>query len=255
MQLQGTNTYIVGTGPERLLIDTGQGNARWAESIRSLTEKHGFKICSVLLTHWHLDHTEGVPDLLKMNPDLTGAIYKHDPDPSQRPIADGQIFSVEGATLNAVFTPGHTADHMCFFLQEEEAVFTGDTILGHGATATEDLGQYMQSLSKLSSLNCRAGYPGHGAVIASLAQKLQQEVRVKLRREQLLLRALEDLRLDKGGVTQAELTESVYGQLPTDSPTALVERYVSEILMKLATEKRVGFKLQGGQKLWFVHRR
>ncbi len=255
MQLQGTNTYIVGTGPERLLIDTGQGNARWAESIGSLTEKHGFKICSVLLTHWHLDHTEGVPDLLKINPDLAGAIYKHDPDPSQRPIADGQIFSIEGATLSAVFTPGHTADHTCFFLQEEDAIFTGDTVLGHGATATEDLAEYMRSLSKLSSLKCRRGYPGHGAVIPNLAQRLQQEISVKLRREQHLLRALEDSRLHKGGVTQAELTVAVYGQLPSDTPTTLVERYVNEILMKLAAEKRVAFTFQGGQKHWFVRSR
>lgn len=78
-----------------------------------------------LLTHWHPDHVKGVPDLLALCPDAV--IYKNDPDLGQESIEDGQIFSVEGATLRAYHTPGHAVDHMMFVHEEEDSVFTGDS--------------------------------------------------------------------------------------------------------------------------------
>ncbi|KAF3763008.1 Metallo-hydrolase/oxidoreductase, partial [Cryphonectria parasitica EP155] len=128
--LQGTNTYIVGTGDQRLLIDTGQGIPEWARLISSTLASSGITLSAVLLTHWHGDHTGGVPDLLRMYPHLSDAIYKHTPSRSQRPITDGQVFQVQGATVRAVHAPGHSHDHMCFVLDEENAMFTGDNVLG-----------------------------------------------------------------------------------------------------------------------------
>lgn len=55
-------------------------------------------------------------------------VYKHDPDDGQLDIKDGQEFSVEGVTLKALYTPGHTMDHMAFVLKEEDAMFTGDSM-------------------------------------------------------------------------------------------------------------------------------
>lgn len=253
MQLQGTNTYVIGSGPERLLIDSGQGRPGWALRLKSLSEKESFKICKVLLTHWHLDHTEGVRDLLRMDPDLNDAIYKYDPDPSQQPIADGAIFAVEGATVRAVHTPGHSTDHMSFVLQEEAIIFTGDCMLGHGATAVENLEQYMQSLLKMQGLECQIGYPGHGAPILSLQNKLQQEIGQRQRRERQILAALKSH--EGGSATEAELVEAAFGgQLPEQVRDDILKPHTKEILMKMAREKRVGFRFKGGQKHWFTNR-
>lgn len=251
MQLQGTNTYVVGTGFDRLLIDSGQGRPGWMLLLASLAKQHRFKIGKVLLTHWHLDHTEGVRDLLRMDPGLKDAIYKYDPDLGQQPIADGEIFAVEGGTVRAVFTPGHSADHMSFLLQEEAAIFTGDCLLGHGATAVENLEQYMSSLLKIQGLNCRIGYPGHGAPIINLQERVHREIGQRHRRERQMLLDLESHQ--GGSATEVELVEAAFGKnVPEDVREKILKPHVKEILMKMAREKRVGFRFKGGQKHWFI---
>ncbi|CAG8128284.1 unnamed protein product [Penicillium salamii] len=251
MHLQGTNTYILGDGPERLLIDSGQGRISWSNSITALTQRHNFRICKVLLTHWHLDHTGGVRDLIEKDPQLKSAIYKNNPDTNQKPIYDGQVFTVQGATVRAVFTPGHSNDHMCFYLEEENALFTGDTILGHGTTVVEDLWEYMHSLLKMETVNPHIGYPGHGALIPKLQLKLQQEIRQRTRREKQIIASLEIIgsrRGDKGSATEAEIITAIFGpQLPPDVSDHLKPQ-IKEILMKMAREKRMGFRFKDGQK-------
>lgn len=105
---QGTNTYIVGTGKRRLIIDTGGGESEWAELIRSTLKAMDITLSHVLLTHWHGDHTGGVPNLLRLYPYLQDSIYKNDPNGGQQDITDGQIFRVEGATVRAIHVPGHS---------------------------------------------------------------------------------------------------------------------------------------------------
>lgn len=78
-----------------------------------------------LLTHWHPDHVGGISDLKRLCPQVI--IHKNEPENGQEVIEDGQVFSVEGATLKAFHTPGHAFDHMAFVLEEEDAFFTGDS--------------------------------------------------------------------------------------------------------------------------------
>lgn len=253
MHLQGTNTYILGDGPQRLLIDSGQGCISWSNLIASLTRQRSFKICKVLLTHWHLDHTGGVRDLLRMDPQLKDFIYKNNPDSDQQPIHDGQVFKVEGATVRAVFTPGHSNDHMCFFLEEENALFTGDTILGHGTTVVEDLWEYMHSLLKMEKMISHVGYPGHGAPILNLQLKLQQEIKQRKRRERQVLDTIGSRKGEKGSATETEIVAAIFGaKLPTTVLDHLRPQ-MREILMKMAREKRMGFRFRGGQKHWFAY--
>ncbi|KAJ8102422.1 beta-lactamase-like protein [Lipomyces tetrasporus] len=120
--LQGTNTYIVGTGSHRLIIDTGQGIPEWANLISSVLAEQNITLSHVLLTHWHGDHAGGVPDLLRLYPHLNDSIYKHSPSKTQQPIMDGQVFNVEGATVRALHSPGHSHDHMCFVIEEDNAI-------------------------------------------------------------------------------------------------------------------------------------
>ncbi|KAA8648077.1 uncharacterized protein ATNIH1004_003960 [Aspergillus tanneri] len=258
--LQGTNTYIVGTGPSRLIIDTGQGIPEWADLISSTLTGASISLSQVLLTHWHGDHTGGVPDLLRLYPSLSTAIYKNSPSKDQQPIVDGQVFSVEGATLRAVHSPGHSHDHMCFILEEENAMFTGDNILGHGTSAVEELGVYISTLQAMQSQNCTTGYPAHGAVIPNLPEKIAAELAQKARRERQVLQILANLQKEQGArkkgksasVTVQQLVGLMHGSgLDEDVRTLALEPFIDEVLQKLAEDGRVGFEMRSGEKRWF----
>ncbi|KAJ5200815.1 hypothetical protein N7491_008380 [Penicillium cf. griseofulvum] len=256
--LQGTNTYIIGTGTNRLLIDTGQGIPEWTDLISDTLSKENISLSHVLLTHWHGDHTGGVPDLIRMYPELNQSIFKHTPSKAQQPIKDGQIFKVEGARVRAVHAPGHSHDHMCFVLEEEEAMFTGDNILGHGTAAVEHLSTWIRTLRTMQSHNCVKGYPAHGVVIADLKGKIAGELAGKLRREQRALEALQQARtVDSGGgkgkVTVKELVTAVHGDhLDATVRQMALEPFMDEILRKLAEDNVVGFQVRSGVKRWFA---
>lgn len=122
----GTNTYLIGRGHRRILIDTGEGKPTWAARLQSVLTEEKATVHQALLTHWHGDHVGGLSDLLAICPRAT--VFKHQPDAGQTGIEDGQVFRIEGATLTACHTPGHTVDHMVFLLEEEGAMFTGDSM-------------------------------------------------------------------------------------------------------------------------------
>lgn len=124
--IQGTNTYLIGTGPSRILLDTGEGKPAWAATLSSVLKSENATIETVLLTHWHPDHVGGVPDVLKLCADAVARKYQ--PESNQVEIRDGQVFEVEGAKLRAYHTPGHTADHLVFVLEGEGTMFTGDSM-------------------------------------------------------------------------------------------------------------------------------
>lgn len=212
----------------------------------------------MLLTHWHGDHTGGVPDLVLLYPHLQEAIYKHTPSTSQKPIVDGQIFKVEGATVRAVHAPGHSHDHMCFILEEEQAMFTGDNILGHGTAAVEHLSTWMDTLRLMQSHDSVRGYPAHGVTIEDLRAKINIELAGKLRREQQALEALQKAnRSVLGGgrtkLTLKELVTAVYGaRMDAGVRELALEPFMDEVLRKLAGDGKVGFDMRGGVKRWFA---
>lgn len=256
--LQGTNTYIVGTGQYRLIIDTAQGYPAWADLIETALDERRIALSHVLLTHWHGDHTGGVPDLIRLYPNLAKGIYKNFPEHGQRPIEEGQVFCVEGATVRAIHAPGHSHDHMCFILEEENAMFTGDNVLGHGTSAVEKLGLYMDTLRKLHSQACTVGYPAHGAVISDLPVKITGELAQKVRREKQCLSALSRIgkghsSATQGSATVSELIDEIHGeQLDAEVRKLALEPFMDEVLRKLAEDGKVGFHVRKGTRRWFV---
>ncbi|KAL6792622.1 beta-lactamase-like protein [Trichoderma afarasin] len=252
--LQGTNTYIIGTGDKRLIVDTGQGAPEWAELISRELTKGGFTLSHVLLTHWHGDHTGGVPDLLRMYPeDLSKAIYKHTPGKAQQPILNGQVFQVEGATVRAFHAPGHSHDHMCFILEEEDAMFTGDNILGHGTAAVEHLGTWMAALRNMKTTGCKIGYPAHGAVVSDLPAKIDGELAGKLRRERQVMRALQPTETHTPRLSVPELVTAIYGsRVDADLREQALIPFIDEVCRKLAEDGMVGFQIRSGIKKWFA---
>lgn len=237
-----------------------QGEPFWIEHIKQVLGALGVTLSHVLLTHWHRDHTGGIPDLLTSYPECSGSIFKCEPDRSQKPITDGQVFRVEGATLRAIYTPGHSHDHMCFKLEEENALFTGDNVLGHGQSVFEDLGLFTQSLSAMAELACQVGYPAHGDVIKDLPRKLRELVRQREHHERQIYRALssskqvamENGRTGKGSLAIPKLVEMLYGQVDPEAYKGAVHPAVSGILEKLAEDRKVGFEMIEGEKRWFI---
>ncbi|KAI0182293.1 beta-lactamase-like protein [Xylaria flabelliformis] len=257
--LQGTNTYVIGTGEERLLIDTGQGIPEWADLIASTLAASNITLSHVLLTHWHGDHTGGVPDLLKLYPSLSSSIYKHSPGKAQQPITDGQVFCVEGATVRAVHAPGHSHDHMCFVLEEDDAMFTGDNILGHGTAAVEQLSTWMASLRVMRLHGNSIGYPAHGAVISNLPAKIDTELASKAKRETQIMRTLvrADAHVGAGkarrtSLTVRQLVSFMHGEgLDDQVRTMAIEPFTQEVLRKLADDGMVAFEMRAGERKWF----
>ena len=130
---------------------------------------------------------------------------------------------------------------MCFLLEEEGALFTGDNVLGHGTAVFEDLAVYLASLEKMRALDGFTGraYPGHGEVIADGVEKCAEYVRHRRRREEEVLGVLggEGEAVDEG-LTAGEVVKVVY----KDVPVALhgpAEGGVVQVLRKLEGEGKV----------------
>ncbi|KAG6043591.1 hypothetical protein E4U17_000909 [Claviceps sp. LM77 group G4] len=250
---QGTNTYIVGTGKHRLIVDTSGGEIEWAELLESTLSSLNISLSHVLLTHWHGDHTGGVPELLRLYPHLEHDIYKNEPESGQQDIVDGQIFRVEGATVRALHVPGHSDDHMCFILEEEQAMFTGDNILGHGTSAVEDLGTFMASMQRMLDQRCLTGYSAHGAVIADLPGKIRTELANKRRREKQIMLALGRVRQRRQkSITVEDLVTEIYGEAMDESTRTLaLTPFTDEVLRKLAGDFKVAFEVRAGKRRWY----
>ncbi|KAH6614737.1 beta-lactamase-like protein [Chaetomium sp. MPI-SDFR-AT-0129] len=259
--LQGTNTYLLGTGPRRLLIDTGEGRSSWATALRRVLSEERAKVAHALITHRHGDHIGGVGDLRTF-------VFKDQSEGDEGSwtharIVDGQQFRVEGATLTAVHTPGHTPDHVVFFWDEEGALFTGDNVLGHGTSVFGDLGQYVSSLEKMGQLyeektdtkggtgaGTKKAYPAHGEVVEDGPGRIAEYIRHRGQREEQVVQALRSVGAvsttgtnngseNGNGVawTVMELVKSIYRDVPESLHLAAANGVV-QILHKLEREGR-----------------
>ncbi len=240
----GTNTYLVGMdGREPLLIDTGIGLELWHELLAAhLAECAAPPLARCLMTHGHPDHVGGVADVRRLHPGLP--LHKH-PWPARDgqagvpflALADGDVVAGEGFTLRAIHTPGHAPDHLCFYLEEERALFTGDVILGVGTTVIPreggDLGHYLDSLRRLQALDLARIYPGHGPVIDEPQEKIAYYLAHRLARERQILDEL-----SRGAGTVEAIVRSIYRDYPPNLHAAAAQS-VGAHLDKLEREGRV----------------
>ncbi|RDI78587.1 hypothetical protein Vi05172_g11519 [Venturia inaequalis] len=165
-----------------------EGQPSWISNIKKTLSSENATLESVILTHWHRDHVGGVKDVLTLSPKPT--IYKNDPENGETNITNGQKFKTEGATLRAFHSPGHTQDHMSLIHEEEDALFTGDNVLGHGTAVFEDLPTYLTSLVAMSHIANGRGYPGHGAVIPNCPDKIREYISHRAMREREVIQVL-----------------------------------------------------------------
>lgn len=181
--LQGTNTYLVGSPQtnERLLIDTGSGNVEYFELLKKYLEDNKLKITTIAITHSHIDHLGGVEDVLKLSPGASVRKYvipKGDPrlkannyfiEEADAPVIhweDKEVLETAGVRVKAYYTPGHCADHLSFWLEDEQVLFSGDNLLGHGSSVFDSYQLYIKSLMEMRDLpHLRRVFPGHGKVL------------------------------------------------------------------------------------------
>mmetsp|Transcript_27786 Transcript_27786/g.77700 ORF Transcript_27786/g.77700 Transcript_27786/m.77700 type:complete len:285 (+) Transcript_27786:64-918(+) len=240
--LQGSNVYLVGTGEERILLDTGEGKESFVPYLEEAMRRSGCqRLAAILITHHHNDHLGGVDHVRGLFPDDAPPIFKFgstdEGRTEWRDIRDGDEFAVDGAHLWAIHTPGHTTDHMAFYLEEEKALFTGDCVLGHGTTAIGDLFTYMESLRKLRSQKPQRLYPGHGDVVPDGVAKIDEYIAHRSARETQVLEALRSVATEEA-VPTSTITRIVYEDLPANVFPAAV-RNTSLVLDKLDKEGRV----------------
>jgi glyoxylase-like metal-dependent hydrolase (beta-lactamase superfamily II) len=239
----GTNTYLVGRGRARILVDTGSGRSEYLPVLaRALERAGGVSIQEIVLTHGHPDHMGGAAAVIDRFGPLR--VSKH-PRPevdegypfALTPLADGAVVRAEGATLRAIHTPGHAEDHLCFLLEEERAFFSGDNVLGVGTSVIParggNLRDYMSSLQRMLEEQPDAIYPAHGPRIADGVAKLREYIAHRLEREQQILDALA-----QGCDLVSEVVKKVYAAYP-ESLYAAAGASVSAHLLKLEREDRV----------------
>ncbi|ORZ03214.1 beta-lactamase-like protein [Syncephalastrum racemosum] len=273
--LQGTNTYLVGAGPRKILIDCGQGELGYMPLLRQALQNidpHAF-ISDILITHCHFDHWLGVSDFFPANAstsehdcqseddaaaaELSIRVHKYPLDPDShdaqifmngfpdhidiQPLHEGQVLQVdEETTLQVVHTGGHTKDHCCFWLREENAIFTGDCVLGHGTVVFDDLVEYLDGLRKLETLQPQMLYPGHGPVVQDGIAKIRQYVNIRLQREDQIL-ALIQSEADRDIWTPIDIGQRLGDGLPPEVQPAYI-RGIALHLLKLQHDGKVRAK-------------
>jgi glyoxylase-like metal-dependent hydrolase (beta-lactamase superfamily II) len=239
----GTNTYLVGTGRERILIDTGDGRPDYLPVLERALSQAGCALQELVLTHGHPDHQGGVAAIRerfgplpvsKLPSDLYDAPFGHD---DVREIGEGAVVRTEGATLRAIHTPGHAEDHLCFVLEEEGTLFSGDNVLGIGTTVIPGQGgslrDYMASLERMLAEAPRAIYPAHGPRIDDGVAKIREYIDHRNEREGQILAAL-----GHGEERIAGIVRVVYAAYPQSLHAAAAQSVCSH-LIKLEEESRV----------------
>ncbi|HEU4943729.1 MAG TPA: MBL fold metallo-hydrolase [Solirubrobacterales bacterium] len=214
MTLEGTNTYLYGSGP-CTVIDPGPDISSHLDAVRAAAEERD-GIGLVLLTHGHGDHADGA-GRLGAEVVLPG---------------DGE----EHGGLRAIATPGHAPDHVCL-MTGDGVCFSGDLVLGTGSTFVPpdggSLSAYMDSLRRMQDEPIELICPGHGPWIEDPAAKLSEYVEHREMRERRLLAALE-----RGERSRAALLAEAWSDVPPElRPAAAM--VMQAHLDKLAAEGRV----------------
>lgn len=241
----GTNTYLVGT-KDIAVIDPGSDDPLHLDAI--------VKACNgrlkwVLVTHTHPDHSPGAKALhAATGAELIGNLIEdEDQDPSFRPhrgFSHNEIFATDEFRLRALLTPGHVENHICYLLENEQLLFSGDHLM-EGTTVViipphGDMKDYVDSLQMLLSYPIAAIAPGHGQLLLDPAREIQAVTRHRLMREAKVARVLSELRQG----TLESLTPPVYDDV--DPARHNIARYsLWAHLLKLQRDGKVQERADG----------
>ena len=224
--LHGTGTYIIGRG-NVAIVDPGPANAAHINAVLRATR--GETITHMLVTHTHNDHSPGCA-LLREACDAPALAYgphgagKHEqgvaveeggdmrfaPD---RRVRHGDVIEGDGWSIECVYTPGHTSNHVCYALREERTLFSGDHVMGWSTSIVSppdgDMKQYMASLRLLLDRDDAVYWPTHGPAIKAPAPHVEAFIEHRLERERQIEACL------RQGMRRIEdMVPTMYADLP-----------------------------------------
>jgi glyoxylase-like metal-dependent hydrolase (beta-lactamase superfamily II) len=224
-----SNVWILHDGGEAALIDAGYGDPQSIGERRPFFEQEmsHLRFKTIAMTHHHFDHSSGgrqLRDVLRadtaINPLDEVLLHQEDESNEDLPdeeeitkraavwrqearetpidvvLEDGETFRVGGLTVRAVHTPGHTAGHNCYFVEETRQLFTGDNVLGVGTSAIGppprgDMQAYLDSLLRMRELQASLFAPGHGPVVRATDDKIQELLDHRATRDRQIIDLIE----------------------------------------------------------------
>ncbi len=203
----GTQSYIVGVG-DVAVIDPGPADAGHVAAI--LNAVGDARLVEIMCTHTHRDHSPAAALLAAATgaPIVGCAPVMHDDDGPRadaafdiayrpdRVLADEERVTGDGWSLMAVATPGHTSNHLCYALECEQALFTGDHVMGWSTTVVSppdgNMAAYMDSLARLQARDDSVYYPAHGDPVTNPQQFVRGLMGHRKQRERQILKLVDD---------------------------------------------------------------
>ena len=225
---KGTMSYIIGRG-RVAIIDPGPDHPEHSKAL--LDAVRGETVTHIFVTHTHRDHSPGVPAIKA----ATGAtVLAEGPHRAARPLhigdgprldasndtdfkpdralADGEMVTGDGWTIEAITTPGHTANHMAYAFREANVVLSGDHVMAWSTPVVSppdgSMGDYMNSLQKLARRNEPIYFPGHGPAVRSAPRFVAAYILHRKARETSILN-----QLAKGETDIPSVVGAIYANL------------------------------------------
>jgi glyoxylase-like metal-dependent hydrolase (beta-lactamase superfamily II) len=229
---------MVDAGPVVVVIDPGPADDEHLAAIEK--RLGGATVGVVLVTHSHPDHLPLAERLAAAH----GATVRRFPE-----LGDGDVVRVGGLNVTALHTPGHSADHLCFWLSEDRALFTGDLVLGKGSSMVTfpegDVAAYLRSLEKVAALNPKTLFPGHWDPVLDAMAKIEEYRDHRLAREAQVLAEIQ-----RQGGTAIELTRRVYGPEVGEDLIQAAEMTMRAHLQKLVDDSKVRIRAGIGDEVF-----
>ena len=235
----GTNTYLLGDATTGIaVIDPGPAIDSHVDAIVAAASG---PIRWILCTHTHVDHSPAAAPLQARTGAMTFgmlALHPERQDPTFQPdtrLTHGERIALAGCTLRVLHTPGHASNQLCYLLEEEKLLFTGDHIM-QGSTVVinppdGDMRAYFDSLRALLAEDVAYVAPGHGFLMDKLPEVVDRLLLHRRDRENKVLRALRTL----GPATVEELVPTVYDDTPPGRH-GIAARSLLAHLVKLESE-------------------
>jgi len=254
---KGTGVAIIGKG-KVAVIDPGPDDPEHLAALRAALT--GETVTHIFVTHTHRDHSPAAKPLKAWTGAPTYGFGPHGSGRSEDGIAveeggdrdfvpdialrDGDVIAGSGFTIEAVHTPGHTSNHMCYALKEENALFTGDHVMGWSTTVVAppdgDMGDYLASLKKLLARDDAILWPTHGGPVRDPKAFISAYLAHRLEREQQILESLR-----QGATRIPEMVDRIYvGLDPRLKPAAGLS--VLAHLLLLTKQNRVASSGESG---------